>query len=68
MIREQVLCLAIYLFHVSWLGDVDLLPWMAPEQLQGSPSTHHSLVWSYGVLLWEIMSLGAQPFHQGLSV
>ncbi len=42
------------------------LPWTAPEVRLLNELTSESDVWAYGVLFWELLTLGATPFHDGI--
>ena len=56
------------MFEVTSSLDTGMLPvrWMSPESLSDGIFTPMSDIWSYGVLLYEIITFGSFPF-QGLS-
>ena len=40
--------------------------WMSPETIREGLFTLHTDVWSYGITLWELSTIGGFPY-QGLS-
>ena len=66
--RDLGLARDVYLtnhYHASSRGPVPIR-WMAPESIFDREFTSASDVWSFGVVLWEIVTLAEHPFP-GLS-
>ncbi|BES88348.1 TyrKc [Nesidiocoris tenuis] len=54
----------VYTCDYYKIGGSRLMPvrWMSPESISYGRFTLESDVWSYGIVLWEIYSLGKQPY------
>ena len=48
--------------YVSTSNDLFPVRWMAPESLADRKFSHASDVWSFGVILWEMVNCGAKPY------
>lgn len=46
------------------MGQGEKIPirWTAPEAIQYRKFTSASDVWSYGIVMWEVMSYGERPY------
>ncbi|KZC04523.1 Muscle, skeletal receptor tyrosine protein kinase, partial [Dufourea novaeangliae] len=55
----------VYTCDYYKIGGSRLLPvrWMSPESVMYGRFTLESDVWSFGVVLWEVYSLGKQPYY-----
>ena len=40
--------------------------WRAPECLHDIKPTESGIVWSFGVVMWEMLTLGATPYADGV--
>lgn len=55
----------VYSMHYyKQANDNKLLPirWMAPEAIMDGLFTVKSDIWSFGIVLWELLTLGYQPY------
>ncbi|XP_023348749.1 proto-oncogene tyrosine-protein kinase receptor Ret, partial [Eurytemora carolleeae] len=54
----------VYTDEAYWKRSSGKLPikWMAPESLRDHIYTSKSDVWGFGVLLWELVTLGSSPY------
>ncbi|XP_057315339.1 mitogen-activated protein kinase kinase kinase 9-like [Hydractinia symbiolongicarpus] len=48
--------------HTTKMSTAGTYPWMAPEVIRSSMFSKASDVWSYGVVLWELLT-GQIPYH-----
>jgi len=54
----------VYLDDTYWKKSNGRIPvkWLSPESLRDHLYTTKSDVWSYGILLWELVTLGSSPY------
>lgn len=70
---KSLFLMSIFIIFSLFPGKARLpVKWMAPESIFNCVYTFESDVWSYGILLWELFSLGKLPmctsylFHLGV--
>uniref|UniRef100_A0A671SA35 Serine/threonine/tyrosine kinase 1a n=1 Tax=Sinocyclocheilus anshuiensis TaxID=1608454 RepID=A0A671SA35_9TELE len=47
---------------IEYVGDMEMRKWQAPEALARQPLQQSSDIWSFGILLYEMVTLGEPPF------
>ena len=60
---EHVFCFTDYLYRLYLLSGRLPVRWMAPECFVDGIFTYKTDMWSYGVLLYEIITFGSIPYH-----
>ena len=53
-----------YVFCINFQGGKIPVRWTAPEAIAYRKFTTSSDVWSFGVLLWEVMTYCQQPYDE----
>uniref|UniRef100_A0A2K5YIM4 Ephrin type-B receptor 6 n=1 Tax=Mandrillus leucophaeus TaxID=9568 RepID=A0A2K5YIM4_MANLE len=61
LVNSHLVCKVARLGH-SPQGPSCLLRWAAPEVIAHGKHTASSDVWSFGILMWEVMSYGERPY------
>lgn len=57
-VSDSLACVFFYL----WQGGKIPIRWTAPEAIAYRKFTSASDVWSYGIVMWEVMSYGERPY------
>lgn len=60
---EQQVQLEIYI-HDLFQGGKIPIRWTAPEAIAYGKFSSASDVWSYGIVMWEVMSYGERPYWE----
>ncbi|XP_016146634.1 tyrosine-protein kinase STYK1-like [Sinocyclocheilus grahami] len=47
---------------IEYVGDMEMRKWQAPEASARQPLQQSSDIWSFGILLYEMVTLGGPPF------
>jgi len=65
-IGDRGLSWDLYSEEYSRLPDGEMCPikWQAAETISEKRYSHYSDVWSFGVVLWEVMTLGQMPYEE----
>ena len=63
-VKEAFVCTNVnYCFYDNYFqGGKIPIRWTAPEAISYKKFTSASDVWSYGVVIWEVMSYGERPY------